>query len=129
MKMVVEKVREDREIGWWEEYQVLSRMFELNNDGLVGKFKNKIKARNRDWEEEVYMKSVLIWYSLAKDDTGWRDVWSVQSQESVRLLFKLGTGSAVLLVDKRCRMVSDEGCVICASRVGEDMIHFLVVYG
>ena len=33
---------------------------------------------------------------------------SVQSQESVRLLFRLRTGSAGLLEDKkRCRMVSD----------------------
>ena len=33
--------------------------------------KNKIKARNeKDWEEEVYTKSTLKWYRLAKDDTG-----------------------------------------------------------
>ena len=31
---------------------------------------NKIKARNeKDWEEEVYMKSTLKWYRLAKDST------------------------------------------------------------
>ena len=37
----------------------------------------------------------------------------VQGQESVRLLFRLRTGSAGLLGDKkRCRMVSDERCVI-----------------
>ena len=41
---------------------------------------------------------------------GWRDVRSVQGQESMRLLFRLRTGSAGLLEDKkRCRMVSNEG--------------------
>ena len=35
----------------------------------MGKLENKIKARNeKDWEE-VYMKSTLKWYRLAKDDT------------------------------------------------------------
>ena len=34
---------------------------------------------------------------------------SVQGQESVRLLFRLRTGSAGLLEDKKsCRMISDE---------------------
>ena len=38
---------------------------------------------------------------------------SVQGQESVRLLFRLRTGSVGLLEDKkRCRMVSDKRCVI-----------------
>ena len=55
--------------------------------------KNKIKARNeKDWDE-VYKKSTLKWYRLAKDDTGVeRYVRSVQGQESVRLLFSLKTG-------------------------------------
>ena len=36
---------------------------------------NKIKARNeKDWEEDVYTKSTLKWYWLAKDGTGWRYV-------------------------------------------------------
>ena len=36
---------------------------------------------------------------------------SVQGQESVRLLFRLRTGSAGLLEDKKiCRMVSDKMC-------------------
>ena len=48
----------------------------------------------------------------------------------MRLLFRLRTGSAGLLEDKkRCRMVSDERCVICDSRIGEDVAHFLVGYG
>ena len=33
MKMVVEKLREDRGIGLWEEYEVLRRKFELDNEG------------------------------------------------------------------------------------------------
>ena len=43
----MEKLREDGGIGWWDEYEVLRRMIELDNEGgLVGKLKNKIKARN-----------------------------------------------------------------------------------
>ena len=45
-----------------------------------------------------------------------------QGQESVRLLFRLRTVSVGLLEDKkRCRMVSDERCVMCDSGVEEDM--------
>ena len=58
MKMVVEKLREARGIGWWEEYKV-SRIFLLldNEGGSVGKLKNKIKPRNeKDWKEDVYTK-------------------------------------------------------------------------
>ena len=42
MKMV-EKLRKDGGIGWWEEYEVLRRKFELDNEGgLVGKLKKCI---------------------------------------------------------------------------------------
>ena len=52
---------------------------------------------------------------------------SVQGQESVKLLFKLRTGSAGLPEDKkRCRTVSDERCVMYDSDMGEDVAHFLV---
>ena len=53
MKMVVEKLREDGRIGWWEEYEVLRCKFKFDNEvGLVGRLKNKIKTRNeKDWEE------------------------------------------------------------------------------
>ena len=73
----------------------------------------------------------INWYRLAKDNTGVeRYVRSVQGQESVRLLFRLRTGSARLLEDKkRFRMVSDERRVICDSGVGEDVAHFLVSCG
>ena len=41
---------------------------------------------------------------------------SVQGQEGVRLLFRLRTGSAGLLKDKkRSKIIIDEGCVICES--------------
>ena len=41
---------------------------------------------------------------------------SIQGQESERLLFRLRTGSAGLLENKkRCRMVSDERYVMCNS--------------
>ena len=33
MKMVVEKLREDRGIGWLERYEVLRRKFELDDAG------------------------------------------------------------------------------------------------
>ena len=55
---------------------------------------------------------------------------SVQDQESVGLLFGLRTGSAWLLEDKkRCRVASDERCVMCDSGVGEDVTHFMVGCG
>ena len=61
---------------------------------------------------------------------GWRDLRSVQGQESVRLLFRLRTGSAELLEDnKRCRIVSDERCVMCDSGVVENVAHFLLDCG
>ena len=47
----------------------------------------------------------------------------------MRLLFRLRTGSAGLLEDKkRCRMVSDKKCEMCDSGVGVDVAHFLVVW-
>ena len=33
VKMVMEKLREDRGIGWWKECEVLRRTFELDNEG------------------------------------------------------------------------------------------------
>ena len=40
VKMVVEKLREDGGIGWWEVYEVLRRKFELYNEvGFVSKLK------------------------------------------------------------------------------------------
>lgn len=77
------------------------------------------------------IKSTLKWYKLAKNGAGVeRYVRSSQDQEGVRLMFRLRTGSAGLLVDKkRCRMVSDERCIMCDSGIGEDVVHFLVVCG
>ena len=48
---------------------------------------------------------MLKWYNLAKNGTRVeRYVTSLQDHEDVRLLFRLRTGSAGLLVDKkRCR--------------------------
>ena len=40
MKMVVEKLRENEGVRWWEVHEVLRRKFELDNEvGLVGKLK------------------------------------------------------------------------------------------
>ena len=70
---MVEKLREDGGIGWWEECEVMRRKFELDNEGgSVGKLKNK--RNEKDWEEDVYRKSTLKWHRLAKDDTGGRDM-------------------------------------------------------
>ena len=53
---------------------------------------------------------------------------SVQGQEVLRLLFRLRTSSAGLLEDKKkCEMITDERCVMCASGEGEDVDHFLVI--
>ena len=42
LKAVVEKLREDEGIGWREEYEVLRRKFELDNEGgSEGKLKIK----------------------------------------------------------------------------------------
>ena len=85
----------------------------------MGKLKNMIKAGNeKDWEEEVYTKGTLKWSRLANDDTG---------VERFEAAVQAGTGSAGLLEDKkRCGMVSEERCVICDSRVWEDVVNFLV---
>ena len=76
MKMVVEKLREDGGIGCWESYEVLRRKFELDNEvGSVGRLKSKIKARNeKNWEEDVYMKSTLNGIDWQTIIQGWRDM-------------------------------------------------------
>ena len=73
----------------------------------------------------------MKWYKLAKNGAGVeRYVRSVQGQEVVRLLFRLRTGSAVLLEDKkRCKMIIDERCVMCESGAGEDVEHLFVTWG
>ena len=69
---VVNKLREDGGFGWWEEYVVLRRKYELGSEyRLVHSWKEKIKVRNeKDWEEEVSSKSTLKWYKLAKNGAG-----------------------------------------------------------
>ena len=48
----------------------------------------------------------------------------------MRLLFRLRTGSAGLLEDKKiCRVVSDGRCVMYDKGAGEDVAHFLVGCG
>ena len=72
MKMVVEILREDGGIEWWEEYKVLQRKFELDV-GSVGGLKNKTR-NEKNWEEEVCTKSTLKWYRLAEDGTRYRNM-------------------------------------------------------
>ena len=59
---------EDGGIGWWEEYEVLKKKYELCSEyRSVCSWKEKIKIRNvKDWEEEVSSKSILKWYKLAE---------------------------------------------------------------
>ena len=53
LKAVVEKLREDRGIEWWEEYEVLRRKFELDNEGgWEGKFKIKRQEMRRTWKKK-----------------------------------------------------------------------------
>ena len=54
---------------------------------------------------------------------------SVLGQRIVRLLFRLRTGLVGLVDRNGCRMISDEGCIICDSRMVEDMAHFWWVVG
>ena len=73
VKVVVEKLREGGGIGWWEEYEVLKRKFELDNEEeLVGKLKNKIEAGNeKDWEEvAIYEKHI----EMVKLIQSWKDM-------------------------------------------------------
>ena len=73
LKAEVEKLREDGGIRWWEEYEVLRRKLQLDNEGgWEGKLKIKIKARNvKDLKEEVYTKSKLKWYMWKNMIQGW----------------------------------------------------------
>ena len=67
-----------------------------------------------------YTKSTWKWFWLAKDGKGVkRYMMPVQGLASVRLLFRLRTGSAGLLEDKeRSRKFSNKRCVMCDSGVG-----------
>ena len=54
--MVLEKLKMDGGIGWWEKDEVLRRKFELDNEvkSVDRLKKNKIKEKNeKDWEEQV----------------------------------------------------------------------------
>ena len=57
VKMVVEKLREDGGIGWWEEYVVLRRKFELDNEGgPVGKLKLRLRPEMRRTGKKLYIR-------------------------------------------------------------------------
>ena len=55
VKEVVNKLREGGGFGWWEEYEVLRKKYELGSEYRpVHSRKEKIKVRNeKDWVEEV----------------------------------------------------------------------------
>ena len=79
---MVSKLREDGGFGWWEEYEVLRRKYELGSEygSVCNWYGNDFlspspKMRNeKDWEEEVSSKSTLKWYKLAKNGTGCRGI-------------------------------------------------------
>ena len=61
LKKLVNALRQDGGFGWWEEYEVLRRKYELGSEyGSVNCWKEKIMMRNeKDWVEEVSSKSTL----------------------------------------------------------------------
>ena len=68
-------------------------------------------------------KSTLKWYKLERMRRG---ISGLQSQEVVRLLFRLRTDLACLLEDnKKCKMIIDERYVMYESGAGEDVKHLL----
>ena len=68
---MVNKLREGGRFGWWEEYDVLRRKYELIVSTGLSSWKEKIKMRNKkDWEEEVSSKGTLKQYKLAKNGAG-----------------------------------------------------------
>ena len=72
-KKVINKLREDGGIGWWEEYKIFRRKYELGSEyGSVHSWKENIKNRNEDWEEEV--SSTLKWYRRQRIVQGWRGI-------------------------------------------------------
>ena len=53
-------------------------------------------------------------------------MYQVIGYEGMSLMFKLRTGSAGLLQDKKCRMCSNDRCVMCDSREVEDVDYLLI---
>ena len=100
-------------VGWWAEYEEVLGKFSLRGDldvvsGSKGLWKEAIKEKKvEDWWEQVGDKSSLGWYG--------RDfIVEVLDSYAVRLRFRLRTGTAGLLVDKkRCGMCKDSRCVMC----------------
>lgn len=91
--------------------------------GSVCELKEKIKTQNiLDWVEEVDSTSSLSWYRMAKDNGAERYARLLQGQ-GMRFMFRVRTGLAGLLQDKKvCRMCSDGSCVVmtgvwCAATV------------
>ena len=77
-----------------------------------------------DWWEQV---ASLGWYGRVKEAFTVEEYVKVLDSYAVRLRFRLRTGTAGLLVDKkRCGMHKDSRCVMCDSKEVEDLGHFLV---
>ena len=69
--VVVNKLSEDGGFGWWEEYEVFRRKYELGGEyRSVRSWKEKIKMRNEEDWVEVSSNSSLKWYKLAKNGAG-----------------------------------------------------------
>ena len=73
--------------------------------------------------EEVEGKSSLRWYRKVKEVAGLEQYTrSSVGHEELRLRFPMRTGSAGLFEDKkRCRMCTEDRCVLCDSGEVEDV--------
>jgi len=118
-------------VSWAGVCHLLLRKYGLEDYemGSVQEWKERVHSINsRDWLEEVEGKSSLSWYRMVKEGAGLEQYTrSSVGHEELRLRFRLRTGSAGLLEDKkRCKMCTDDRCVLCDSGEVEDVKHFLV---
>ena len=59
MKIVLEKLRDKGGIWWWEEYEVLRRKFEPDNEfGSLVKLKNEIIMQEMKYIQRVYCNGI-----------------------------------------------------------------------
>ncbi len=125
-----EKLKTAGEIGWREEYEVLMRKYGIDvEEGSATEWKRSVSDVNsREWQAEVGNKSSLCTYAQAKQTFGTETYTRVAvGHEAARLRFRLRTGSAGLLQDKkRCRMCEDRRCVLCDRLEEEDVGHFVL---
>ena len=131
VKQITAEMKECGGVSWESECALLLRKYELEDYRMepVQEWKERVHSINsRDWVEEVEGKSSLRWYRKVKEVAGLEQYTrSFVGHEELRLRFRLRTGSAGLFEDKkRCRMCTEDRCVLCDSGEVEDVKHFLV---